>query len=73
MWLGTSSIKGLSSPDTVTHMSAIVEGVSRSGGGIGSSSASSYYAYTRQGKQIVHLASSCYLLMLPYAYYSCYM
>jgi hypothetical protein len=62
MWLGTSSIKGLFSPDTVTHLSAIVEGVSRSGGGIGSASASSYHAYTRQGKQSVHLASSCYYM-----------
>jgi hypothetical protein len=60
MWLGTSSIKGLSSTDTVTHLSAIVEGVSRSGGESGSAPASSYYSYNRQGKQIVHLASSCY-------------
>ena len=60
MWLGTSSIKGLSSTDTVTHLSAIVEGVSRSGGESGSAPVSSYYSYTRQGPQIVHLASSCY-------------
>jgi hypothetical protein len=60
MWLGTSSIKGLSSPDTFTHLSAIVEGVSRSRGESGSAPASSYYSYNRHGKQIVHLASSCY-------------
>jgi len=59
MWLGTSSIKGLFSPDTVTHLSTIVGGLSHSGGGSGSASSYSY-SYTRQGPQIVHLASSCY-------------
>ena len=60
MWLGTSSIKGLSSPDAVTHLSAIVGGLSRSGGASGSAPAYSYYSHTRQVPQIVHLVSSCY-------------
>jgi hypothetical protein len=59
MWLGTSSIKGLLSPDTVTHLSAIVGDLSHSGGGSGSA-ASYSHTYTRQGPQIVHLASACY-------------
>ncbi len=57
MWLGTSSIKGLSSADTVTHLSAIVGGLLHSGGGSGFASASSY-SYTRQGPRIVHFSSS---------------
>ncbi len=57
MWLGNSSINGIPSADTVTHLSAIVGGLSHSWGESGSASASSY-SYTRQGSQIVHFASS---------------
>jgi hypothetical protein len=55
MWLRTSSIQGLSSPETVTRLSIVEDygsgsgGMSRSGGESESGSASSYYVYNRQG------------------------
>jgi len=66
MWLGTASIKGLSSTDTVTHLS-IVEAMSRSARGSGSASASSYYSYNRQAH-----TSYTSLPHVLYRYYSSY-